>query len=79
MNERSSSTMRCLHDYMSTGMTQEQLLSLDILQIHYNVSLDLDKAVDKEVDIYDWLHPRRLALDSLIKPYNAAIHNIMLC
>ena len=72
--ERNTRTMRRLHTYMCTSMTQQRLSSLALLHIHYDVPIDLDKAVD----IYSWLHPRRLALDSLIKPYNAVTHNIML-
>ena len=62
--ERSASTMRRLHTYMRTSMTQEILSSLALLHIHYDVPIDLDEAVN----IYFRLHPRRLALDSLIKP-----------
>ena len=62
--ERSTSTMRRLHTYMRTSMTQERLSSLALLHIHYDVPIDLDEAVN----IYSRLHPRRLALDSLIKP-----------
>ena len=72
--ERRVSTMRRLHTYMHTTMTQKRLSSLAILHIHYDVPIDLDK----EVDIYYWLDSRRLALDSLIKPYNAVTHNIVL-
>ena len=62
--ERSASTMRRLHTYMPTSMTQERLSSLALLHIHYDVPIDRDEAVN----IYSRLHPRRLALDSLIKP-----------
>ena len=53
---------------MRTSMTQEILSPLALLHTHYDVPIDLDKTVD----IYS-----RLALDSLIKPYNAVTHNIM--
>ena len=63
--ERSASTMRRLHTYMRTSMTQERLSSLALLHIHYDVPIDLDEAVN----IYSPAPPpRRLALDSLIKP-----------
>ena len=65
--ERRASTMRRLYTYIRTSMTQKRLSSLDLMHIHYDVPIDLDKAID----IYSQLHPWRLALDSLIKPYNA--------
>ena len=65
--ERSAITMHRLHTYMRTSMTQERLSSLALLHTHYDVPIDLDKAVD----IYSRLHPRHLALDLLNKPYNA--------
>ena len=65
--ERSASTMRRLHTCMRTSRTQERLSSLDLLHIHNGILNDLGNAVD----IYSRLRPRRLALDFLIKPYNA--------
>ena len=50
-----------------TIMTQKRLSSLPLLHIHYDFSIDLDKAID----IYSRLQTMRLALDSFIKPYNA--------
>ena len=61
-----ASTMRRLHTYIRTIMTRKILLTLALLHIHYDVTIDLDKVID----IYSRLHPRRLALDSIIKPYN---------
>ena len=65
--ERRSSIIRRLNTYIRTIMTQKILSSLALLHIHYDVPIDLDKTID----IYSRLHPRRLALDSLNKPYNA--------
>ena len=44
--ERISSTIPRLHTYMRTSMTQERLSSLALLHLHYDVPIDLDKAVD---------------------------------
>lgn len=62
--ERSASTMRRLNTYMRASMCQERLTSLALLHIHYDQKFDLNEVVD----IYARLHPRRMELDSLIKP-----------
>ena len=51
--ESSATTMHRLHTYMRTSLTQERRSSLALLHIHYDVTIDLDKAVD----IYSRLHP----------------------
>ena len=57
--KRSASTMKRLNTCMQASMSQQRLTSL-----HYDQQIDLDEVVD----IYAHLHPRRMELDSLIKP-----------
>ena len=60
--ERSASALRRLNNYMRASMCQTRLSNLALLHIHYNTPIDLEKVVD----IYARLHPRRLELDSLL-------------
>ena len=62
--ERSASALKRLNTYMRASMGQERLSSLALIHIHYDQHIDLDAVVD----IYARIHPRRLQLDSLIKP-----------
>ena len=62
--ERSASTLRRLNTYMRASMGQERMASLALLHTHYDRETDLDEVVN----IYARLHPRRMELDSLIKP-----------
>ena len=57
-------SVSCLHNYMRSSMGTERLFSLVPLHVHYNTTVDLDEAVD----IFSRLHPRRMELESLIKP-----------
>ena len=60
--ERSASVLRLLNNYMRASMGQSRLSYLALLHIHYDTLVDLDVVVD----CYARLHPRRLALDSLL-------------
>ena len=60
--ERSASVMRRLNNYMRASMGKSRLSHIALLHIHYNTEVDLDKAVD----CYAHLHPRRLELTSLL-------------
>ena len=60
--ERSASALRRLNNYMRASMGQSRLSYLALLHIHYDTLVDLDVVVD----CYARLHPRRLALDSLL-------------
>ena len=62
--EWSASKLRRLHTYMRASMAQERLTSLALLHIHYEKDINLEEVVD----IFTKLHPRRMKLDSLIKP-----------
>ena len=44
-------------------MGNTRLSNLALLHVHYDAVIDLDRVVD----IYSHIHPRRLALDSLLK------------
>lgn len=60
--ERSASALRRLNNYMRASMGKSRLSYLALLHIHYDTPMDLDRVVD----CYARLHPRRLALDSLL-------------
>ena len=60
--ERSASVLRRLNNYMRASMGKNRLSHLALLHIHYDTPIDLDKVVD----CYAQLHPRRLALESLL-------------
>ena len=60
--ERSASGLRRLNNYMRVSMGKNRLSNLALLHIHYDTPVDLDKVVD----IYARLHPRRLELNSLL-------------
>ena len=60
--ERSASGLRRLNNYMRALMGKNRLSNLALLHIHYDTPVDLDKVVD----IYAKLHPRRLELNSLL-------------
>ena len=62
--ERSASALRRLHNYMRASMGKSRLSSLALLHIHYDAEIDLDKVID----CYARLHPRRLELESIIRP-----------
>lgn len=60
--ERSASVLRRLNNYMRASMGKNRLSHLALLHIHYNEAVDLDKVVD----CYAQLHPRRLEFDSIL-------------
>lgn len=60
--ERSASALRRLNNYMRASMGKSRLSYLALLHIHYETPVNLDRVVD----CYARLHPRRLALDSLL-------------
>ena len=62
--ERSASALRRLHNYMRASMGMSRLSSLALLHIHYDMDVDLDEVVTR----YGHLHPRKLELDSIIRP-----------
>ena len=62
--ERSASALRRLHNYMRASMGMSRLSSLALLHIHYDMHVDLDEVVTR----YAHLHPRKLELDSIIRP-----------
>ena len=62
--ERSASALRRLHNYMRALMGNSRLSSLALLHIHYDMDVDLDEVVTR----YAHLHPRKLELDSIIRP-----------
>ena len=52
--ERSASTLRRLHTYMRASMSQDRLLALAVVHIHYDMHVDTEKTVD----IFANLFPR---------------------
>ena len=62
--ERSASALRRLMNYMRLSMGAERQANLALIHIHYEQKIDLDEVVD----IFAKLHPRRLQLQSIIKP-----------
>ena len=60
--ERSASVLRQLNNYMQASMGKSRLSNLALLHIHY-AEVDLDKVVD----CYAHLHPRRLELESTLQ------------
>ena len=60
--ERSASALRRLNKYMRASMGKCRLSNLALLHIHYDTPVDLDRVVD----CYSHLHPRRLELESLL-------------
>ena len=54
--ERSASTLRRLNTFMRARTGEERLSSLALIHTHYDIPIDLDKAVD----LFAKLHPRRL-------------------
>lgn len=63
--ERNGSTLRRLHTFNRACMNQERLSSLGLISIYYEKVIDLDKVVD----LFAQMHPRRLELEllSLVK------------
>ena len=61
--ERSASTLRRLNNYMWASMGKNCLSHLALLHIHYDTPVDLDRVID----CYTWLHPRRLELETLLR------------
>ena len=45
-------------------MGQERMTALALMHIHYNHDIDLNEVVN----IYAQMHPRRMELESLVKP-----------
>ena len=72
--EHSANTIRRLHTYVRASMGQERLSSLTLLHIHYDNKINQDGAVK----IYRQMHPRRMELDSLIKPSRGKTLNMPL-
>ena len=57
--EQSASVLQQLNNYMRASMGKSCLSHLALLHIHYDAEVDLDKVVD----CYAHLHPRRLELE----------------
>ena len=60
--ERSASALRRLHTYMWASMGQSRLSSLALIHIHYDIAVDLDKTVD----LFPQMYPRKLELKNLL-------------
>ena len=59
--ERSGSTLRRLNTFRRANLKEKRLSPLALIYTNYNMPIDLDKAVD----IFSKLHPRRLELTSV--------------
>ena len=64
--ERSASALRRLRNYMRVTMGGEWQANLALMHIHYDWEIDLEEVVSKFATLY----PRRLELDSIIKPHD---------
>ena len=60
--ERSFSALRRLNTYLRASQTNEQLDALELIHIHCEKKID----VDKTIDTFARLHPRRLELSTLV-------------
>ena len=60
--ERSFSTLRRLRNWMRSSMSCSRLSSLALMNIHYNHEVNLDRAVE----IFLTLHPRKIDLSNLM-------------
>ena len=60
--ERIASALRRLHNYMRASMDEQRLSSLALMHMHYDKEVNLDRVVD----LFSKLHPRRLELDTLL-------------
>ena len=63
--ERSESALRRLHTYMRASMGQSRLSWLALIHTHYDIAVDLDKTVD----LFPQMYPRKLELKNLIYNY----------
>ena len=70
--EKSASVLRRLNNYMRVSMRKNRLSHLALLHIDYDTLIDLDKVVD----CYAQLHPRRLAHESLLSCLEHYIHHV---
>jgi len=59
--ERSASSLRRLHSYLRTSMTQERLSSLALIHIHYDTLVNMDEVVT----LFSQQHPRKLKLSNV--------------
>ena len=60
--ERSASGLRRLNNFMRASMGKDRLSNLALLHIHYDFCIDLDKVVDS----FAKLHPRRLEFECIL-------------
>ena len=58
----SASVLLQLNNYMRVSMGEKQAVTLELLQIHYDTFVDLDKVVDG----YGQLHPHWLNINMYI-------------
>lgn len=61
-NERSFSTLRRLNSYLRRTQTSERLDSLALINIHCGNDIE----VDRVIDMFSKLHPRKLELSSVL-------------
>lgn len=61
--ERSASCLRRLDNYNRASMTEERRSSLALIHIHYDKNISIEKVID----IFARLHPRKLQLDNIMK------------
>ena len=61
--ERSASVIRRLNNFMRSSMTESRLSSLALIHTHYDTTVDLDKAVD----LFAAMNPRRMQLQSVLE------------
>ena len=62
--ERSASALRRLNNYMRSSMGKERLANLALLHIHYEQQINIESVID----MFASFHPRRMDMESLIKP-----------
>ena len=60
--ERNASTLHRLCNFMRAGMSEDRLTSLALMHIHYDHTISLEKVVD----LFAQMHPRRLKLSSVL-------------
>ena len=61
--ERSASSLKRRHTYNRACMSQERLLSLALMHIHYSVKIVLDEVVN----LFATKHPWRLELGTMLR------------
>ena len=60
--KRSASSLHRLHSFMRSSMTEDGLIAVGLIHIHYDMPIDKERVID----LFTSQNPRKMAFESLL-------------